>query len=67
MKTLIVTLALVSILATSTIAKTDLVQLIRNYPCPEYNRTDQTCGVHKEKTSRPNSGRQNGHENITQQ
>jgi hypothetical protein len=37
MKTLIVALALV---ATSSIARTELAQFNRNYPCPEYNHAD---------------------------
>lgn len=56
MKTLIVTLALASlasIAASSAIVRTDLSQLNRNYPCPQYSHADQTCGVpHKE----PNEG-----------
>ncbi len=57
MKTLIVTLALASLASIVTslaIARTDLSQLNRNYPCPQYNHADQTCGVlHKEPTERP--------------
>jgi hypothetical protein len=65
MKTLIATLALAALIATYAVAKQPAYPS-GNYPCPEYNHTDQTCGVHKEKTMRPNSGRQNGQENIKQ-
>jgi hypothetical protein len=65
MKTLIATLALGALVATCAVAKQPAYPG-GNYPCPEYNRTDQTCGVHKENTMRPNSGRQNGQENIKQ-
>jgi hypothetical protein len=59
MKTLIATLALASIVATSAVAKTDLVQLNRNYPCPQYNHAAQTCGVSNEAKMPSNDGRQN--------
>ena len=65
MKTLIGTLA-VALVATYAVAKQPAYPG-RNYPCLEYNHADQTCGVHKEKPMRPNSGRQNGQENIKQQ
>ena len=46
MKTLIATLALAALVATYAVAKQP-AYLGGNYPCPEYNHTDQTCGVHK--------------------
>jgi hypothetical protein len=64
MKILIATFALASILATSAVAKIDLAQLNRKYPCPEYNHAEQTCGVHKEPNMIPNNGRQNDQENV---
>jgi hypothetical protein len=61
MKRSIVTLALVSIVATSGIARTDLARHNRNYPCPEYNHADQTCGVLRKtmtgaRTTQPDDG-----------
>ena len=55
MNTLIATLALASIVATSAVA----APLNRNYPCPEYNHAAQTCGVQKAPNTPPNNGSQN--------